>query len=461
MDKPSELCPPPPPPVLTRVIITPAEQETLTRDDIIQRWKENEVYLDYLEQKLDDPKDTDEKLKIQQEAARKENVLVMRLATKEQEMQEFVAQIQELKQSQRPSATQLQNMLLDPAVNLLFEKMKGELTDTREKLEQAQNDLSAWKFTPDSVTGKKLMAKCRMLIQENQELGKQLSQGRIAQLEAELALQKKYSEELKGTQDEMNEFVIQLDEEVEGMQATICTLQQQLKQAKTHSESIQSDNQNLLLKIKDLDSTFVTTNQPVKVEYSEQNNDIISINHGNETPEASPSDELPAANTEEVASPKSVIERTNHTSSEMNNISPVEESPTEENHILRTTEPIESMDVDDTDVISSVTIKTEDFSNYTTSPVAQHTSVLQTVISNDDELKNGVDNSYNNHHHISPVSHVSPKTFPSKTSFSITDLLSDNKELQRKDDVNEYGLIKKEASENGMSLNGLIDDAAI
>lgn len=52
-----------------------------------------------------------------------------------------------------------------------------------------------------SVTGKKLMAKCRMLIQENQELGRQLSQGRVAQLEAELALQKKYSEELKTSQD--------------------------------------------------------------------------------------------------------------------------------------------------------------------------------------------------------------------------------------------------------------------
>ena len=52
-----------------------------------------------------------------------------------------------------------------------------------------------------SVTGKKLMAKCRTLIQENQELGRQLSQGRVAQLEAELALQKKYSDELKGSQD--------------------------------------------------------------------------------------------------------------------------------------------------------------------------------------------------------------------------------------------------------------------
>lgn len=55
------------------------------------------------------------------------------------------------------------------------------------------------------------MAKCRMLIQENQELGRQLSQGRIAQLEAELALQKKYSEELKSSQDgERNLFPVSL-----------------------------------------------------------------------------------------------------------------------------------------------------------------------------------------------------------------------------------------------------------
>ena len=54
-----------------------------------------------------------------------------------------------MKQAQTPSAQQLQTMLIDPAVNLLFEKMKTELTETKDRLEQAQNDLSAWKFTPD------------------------------------------------------------------------------------------------------------------------------------------------------------------------------------------------------------------------------------------------------------------------------------------------------------------------
>lgn len=40
-------------------------------------------------------------------------------------------------------------MALDPAVNLVFQKMKSELHSTKEQLEQAQSDLSAWKFTPD------------------------------------------------------------------------------------------------------------------------------------------------------------------------------------------------------------------------------------------------------------------------------------------------------------------------
>lgn len=58
-------------------------------------------------------------------------------------------QIQHLKQVQQPSVAQLRTTMVDPAINLFFLKMKGELEQTKDKLEQAQNELSAWKFTPD------------------------------------------------------------------------------------------------------------------------------------------------------------------------------------------------------------------------------------------------------------------------------------------------------------------------
>ncbi len=41
------------------------------------------------------------------------------------------------------------------------------------------------------------MSKCRSLLQENQDLGKQISQGRVVELEAEIELHKKHCEELK------------------------------------------------------------------------------------------------------------------------------------------------------------------------------------------------------------------------------------------------------------------------
>ncbi len=43
----------------------------------------------------------------------------------------------------------LRNSLLDPVVNLLFEKMKEELADSKKRLEESQQELNAWKFTPD------------------------------------------------------------------------------------------------------------------------------------------------------------------------------------------------------------------------------------------------------------------------------------------------------------------------
>jgi len=51
-----------------------------------------------------------------------------------------------------------------------------------------------------SNTGKRLMAKCRMLYQENEELGKTISSGRLAKLEAECALHISITHEMKNSQ---------------------------------------------------------------------------------------------------------------------------------------------------------------------------------------------------------------------------------------------------------------------
>ncbi|XP_040599864.1 pre-mRNA-splicing regulator WTAP-like [Mesocricetus auratus] len=145
-------------PLPKKVRLSETDFKVMARDELILRWKQYETYVQALEGKYTDLnsndvtglRESEEKLKQQQqESARRENILVMRLASKEQEMQECTSQIQYLKQVQQPSVAQLRSTMVDPAINLFFLKMKGELEQTKDKLEQAQNELSAWKFTPD------------------------------------------------------------------------------------------------------------------------------------------------------------------------------------------------------------------------------------------------------------------------------------------------------------------------
>ena len=154
-------------------------------------------------------------------------------------------QVNELKSAQVPTNSSLRSTHLDPAVNSLLQILRTELQQTKSRLEDTQNELAAWKFTPDSNTGKRLMAKCRLLYQENEELGKVTSSGRIAKLEGDFALQKSYSEEVRKSQLELETFLADLDEDVDGMQSTILFLQQELRKVNDLVASLQKENSSL------------------------------------------------------------------------------------------------------------------------------------------------------------------------------------------------------------------------
>ncbi|KAJ0174566.1 hypothetical protein K1T71_009674 [Dendrolimus kikuchii] len=218
-----------------RVLLTPHQLDAASADSLRSAWRTQDLYIDHLETlnkqlegSLEKAKEVEDRIKQQYaESQHREKVLVRRLAAKEQEIQDYVSQITELKSSH--ASLNGRPTLLDPAVNVLILRLKQELTSTKARLEETQNELSAWKFTPDSNTGKKLMAKCRLLHQENEDLGRMTSSGRIAKLEGDLALQKSFSEEVKKSQSELDEFLQELDEDVEGMQSTVLFLQQELR----------------------------------------------------------------------------------------------------------------------------------------------------------------------------------------------------------------------------------------
>ncbi|KAL8594160.1 hypothetical protein ACOMHN_018100 [Nucella lapillus] len=226
----------------------------LNKEDILEKYRELDDYVSCVLAKRrgsvdkddgDDKEGDDKSKQSGQDSSRRENTLVLRLTNKEQELQDCMNQIAEMKASQTQNSAQLRSLLLDPAVNLVFQRMAKEMDDCKEKLKQTQNELNAWKFTADSQMGKRLMAKCRMLLQENEELGKMISSGRTAKLESEIAVQKTLVTEMKTNQDEMNEFVSELEEDVEGMQSMIYVLQQQLKETKESLAAVEAENSRL------------------------------------------------------------------------------------------------------------------------------------------------------------------------------------------------------------------------
>lgn len=160
-----------------------------------------------------------------------------RIHLKEQQIQDYANQLNELKLSIPVKS----GNLYDPAVNLIFTKLKNELKATKAKLEDTQNELTAWKFTPDSNTGKRLMAKCRLLYQENEDLGKIVSNGRMAKLESDLALHKNLCEDFKKSQSEVESIIQDLDVDVEGLTSTIIFLQQKLKTSEHKISSLESE----------------------------------------------------------------------------------------------------------------------------------------------------------------------------------------------------------------------------
>lgn len=91
----------------------------------------------------------------------------------------------------------IKQTLLDPAVNVQFQKLKEALEQNEKKLKEKQDELDALQFSPNSITGRKLISKCKLLQEENEEFGAQLSEERIHKLENELALQRDLTEEYK------------------------------------------------------------------------------------------------------------------------------------------------------------------------------------------------------------------------------------------------------------------------
>eukprot|EP00741_Cyanophora_paradoxa_P014251 tig00020800_g13745.t1 len=94
-----------------------------------------------------------------------------------------------------------------------FKRQRERIRELEEQLRKSKDELDAVNFKPDSLTGRQLLAKCKSLADENEELGRKLSEGAMRDLQARLALQTRVSGEYKRSLEEANKTIEALDRE--------------------------------------------------------------------------------------------------------------------------------------------------------------------------------------------------------------------------------------------------------
>lgn len=185
-----------------------------------------------------------------EKAKKKEAAFILTFAKREQEIAELKSAVRDLRAQLKPPSMQARKLLLDPAIYEEFLRLKNLVEEKDKKIKELQDNIAAVNFTPQSKMGKMLMAKCRTLQEENEEIGNQANEGKMHELSMKLALQKSHNAEIKkhyeelckkidgltSDQERSNEMVLILQGKVEEKDAEIEKLKQELLQGRSGDE---------------------------------------------------------------------------------------------------------------------------------------------------------------------------------------------------------------------------------
>ncbi|CAL4926577.1 unnamed protein product [Urochloa decumbens] len=179
---------------------------------------------------LSNLKSSEESLKEQLEKAKKrEAAFIVTFAKREQEIAELKSAVRDLKTQLRPPSMQTRRLLLDPAIHEEFTRLKNLVEEKEKKIKELQDNVAAVNFTPSSKLGKMLMAKCRTLQEENEEIGAMASEGKIHELGMKIAVLKSQNNELRNQFDVLYKHMDGVTNDVERSNEMVSILQDELE----------------------------------------------------------------------------------------------------------------------------------------------------------------------------------------------------------------------------------------
>ncbi|CAF3343415.1 unnamed protein product [Rotaria sp. Silwood1] len=252
------------------------------RSRLLERWKEQDSYIDYLELRLHQLQqsiESNERLREKEAECKKlKSMLNYRFLSKTTQ-QQSLDQMRDMMQT--PSLSRLRQTYLDPSINLIYGRMRDEIEQSRKACDEAQNELHSWQFTPDSKTGKMLMARCKKLLEENEQLGKIVSSDNVAKLEGEIALQNQLLSNMKDTQKDYEDIVLDMDTNMDAMSSTLLHMRQQLTDSHQQITLLSEENARLKNLYQSTNKSLITPNGTIHTDSSSIISTMTNINNNN------------------------------------------------------------------------------------------------------------------------------------------------------------------------------------
>ncbi|KAL3642329.1 FKBP12-interacting protein of 37 kDa [Castilleja foliolosa] len=184
-------------------------------------------------------------------AKKKEAAFIVTFAKREQEIAELKNAIRDLRAQLRPPSMQARRLLLDPAIHEEFTRLKGLVEEKDKKVKELQDNIAAVSFTPQSKMGKMLMAKCRTLQEENEEIGNQANEGKMHELAMKLSLQKSQNAELRSQFEGICKYIEKLTGDIEQSNELVVIMQEKLEEKDDEIQRLKHEmhgNENGVLK---------------------------------------------------------------------------------------------------------------------------------------------------------------------------------------------------------------------
>ncbi|XP_020586389.1 FKBP12-interacting protein of 37 kDa [Phalaenopsis equestris] len=180
---------------------------------------------------LQNLKSSEDSLKEQLEKAKKrEAAFIVTVAKRDQEIADLKSAVRDLKRQLQPPSMQTRRLLLDPAIHEEFMRLKNLVEEKEKKVKELQDNLAAVNFTANSRLGKMLMAKCRTLQEENEEIGAVASEGKIHEMGMKIAVLKTQNAELKNQFEALYKHTEVLATDLDTSNEVVGLLQEKLEE---------------------------------------------------------------------------------------------------------------------------------------------------------------------------------------------------------------------------------------